>query len=204
MLLLVAGTGAHAQTSDPGAPRVALVRVVEESGDVLEQNPAGLPLQPGAAYEAAAVRDALRWLYATGRYADVTAEMAETAAGVQLDFVVRRNFFVNQVRVIGLQAPPAENWALAALRLALGTTFREDDLVEALDRLRQTMADEGLFQAQIERELTPHEATRQMDITLRVEPGPRARVGAILLDNQTPYPDAELLRRSKLQPKHTS
>src|SRR4029077_3415271 len=57
-----------------GQPVVA-IRVVDDSGAVLESNPAGLPLQPGQAFSAQAERDSLRQLFRTGRYADLTAEL---------------------------------------------------------------------------------------------------------------------------------
>ena len=38
-----------------------------------------------------------------------------------------------------------------------------------------------------------------MNVTLRVTPGPRARIGAITLHNLTAYPDAEILSRAKLK-----
>ena len=43
---------------------------------------------------------------------------------------------------------------------------------EALDRLRQTLEDDGLYQAKLDYETTPHPDTLQMDILVRVTPGP--------------------------------
>ena len=37
---------------------------------------------------------------------------------------------------------------------------------------------------------------------MTVDSGPRARVGDIAIDNNTPYPDRELLRKSKLSTKN--
>ena len=70
---------------------------------------------------------------------------------------------------------------------------------EALDRLRQTLEDDGQYQAKIDYETTPHPDTLQMDILVRVTPGPRARIGAITIQNQTQFPDEELRGRLKLK-----
>ena len=180
--------------------RVVAIRIIAESGAVLEENPSKLPLQPGQPLEAAAVRESLRALYRTGRYADLRAELHPAAGGVQLDFVVRLNFFVNLVRAEGLREPPGEPQALAALRLGLGEMFRESELAEALERLQQSLRDNGLYQAMLGHQLHPNAETRQMDILVRVTPGLRARLGAVALHNSTDLPDGELLEHSKLRP----
>jgi outer membrane protein assembly complex protein YaeT len=52
----------------------------------------------------------------------------------------------------------------------------------ALARLRQTLANDGFYQAQLDPELSPIPDKSAMDITVRVTPGPRARLGAITVD----------------------
>ncbi len=207
----LAAVGLHARVPPSPAPRppqtlaqaegerVVAIRVVSEAGEVLEENP-GLPAQLGQPLDSEAVRESLRQLYRTGRYADLRAETTTVAGGVRLDFVVRRNFFVNLVRVTGLREPPGESLALTSLNLPPGAPVRESALKEALERLRQTLREEGLYQAQLAYDLSPHRETHQMDVTFRVVPGPRARLGAITLRNHTELPDADLLARSRLRP----
>jgi len=184
------------------AERILSIRVVTEAGEVLKENLADLPLQPGQQFNSEVVRESLRQLYRTGRYADLRAETSRVAGGLRLDFVVQQNFFVNLVRVTGLREPPGEPLAIAAMRLGLGQTFRESTLREGLASLRQTLREEGLYQAQVEPELLPHPGTRQMDIVVRVVPGPRARLGVIQLHNHSEFPDQDLLGRSKLRAGH--
>ena len=197
--LFCAGS-ATAQNGPSGEPsRVVAVRVVTESGSVLEQNPPQLTLQPGQPFSMEAESASLRELYRTGRYADLRAELTDMPGGVRLDFVVRQNFYINRVQIAGLREPPGESLALSALRLNLGEIFRESDMKEALERLRQTLEDDGQYQAKIDYETTPHPDTLQMDILVRVTPGPRARIGAITIQNQTEFPDEELRGRLKLK-----
>ena len=198
--LLCAGS-ADAQGNSTGEPPlVAAVRVVTESGAVLEQNPSELPIRPGQAFSMETESSSLRELYRTGQYADLRAELTDVPGGVRLDFIVQQNYYINRVQVEGLREPPSESLALSALRLNLGETFRESDLKEAAERLRQTLEDEGEYQPKIEDALTPHPDTLQMDILFRVTPGPRARVGAIQIQNQTEFPDEELREQLKLKP----
>jgi outer membrane protein insertion porin family len=197
---LSAGSAAAQGNLPAEPPRVTAVRVVTESGSVLEQDPPQLPIRSGQVFSMEAESASLRELFRTGQYADLRAELMDVPGGVRLDFVVRQNFYINLVHVEGLREPPSESLALSALRLNLGEAFRESDLKEAVDRLRQTLEDEGQYQAKTRYELTPHPDTLQMDILIRVMPGPRARVGAIQVQNQTEFPDEELRDQLNLNP----
>lgn len=197
--LLCAGPLA-AQNNLPGEPpRVVAVRVVAESGAVLEQNPPKLTLQPGQPFSLEAESASLRELFRSGRYADLRAELTDVPGGVRLDFVVRQNLYINRVQIEGLHEPPGEALALSALRLNVGEPFRESDMKEALDRLRQTLEDDGQYQAKLDYVTTPHPETLQMDILVRVMAGPRARIGVITIQNQTQFANAELRNRVKLK-----
>ncbi len=197
--LLCAGPLA-AQSGFPGEPpQVAAVRVVAESGAVLEQNPPKLTIQPGQPFSMEAESASLRELFRSGRYANLRAELADVPGGVRLDFVVRQNFYINRVQIEGLHEPPGEALALSALRLNVGEPFRESDMKEALDRLRQTLEDDGQYQAKLDYVATPHLDTLQMDILVRIAAGPRARIGAITIQNQTQFANAELRSRVKLK-----
>ncbi len=179
--------------------QVAAVRVVSESGEVLEENPAGLAQQAGLNYRSDAVRESLRQLYRSGRYADIRAEATAGEGGVRLDFVVRPNAYVNSVRVSGLKEPPGEGAALAALQLGLGEIFREQALHDALERLQQTMRDDGFYQAGIAVERKETAATHQMEILVHVVPGKRARIGAVTEHGGTSSNGNELVRQARLK-----
>src|SRR5665213_1009851 len=189
-----------AQSGFPGEPpRVVAVRVVTESGAVLQQDPPKLTIQQGQPFSTEAESASLRELLRSGLYADLRAELADIPGGVRLDFVVRQNLYINKVQIDGLREPPAEGLALSALRLNVGETFRENDMKEALDRLRQTLEDDGLYQSKVDYVTTPHPETLQMDILVHVATGPRARIGAITVQNQTQFTDEELRSHLKIK-----
>jgi outer membrane protein insertion porin family len=190
-----------AQESSVEGQLVTGVRVVDSSGGEVSDKIAPLPLEVGRPFDYSTERRSLRQLYRMGDYADIRAEAAPEAGGVRIDFVVRRNYYNNVVRIVGLKEPPTEPAALASLRLVLGEPFRESSVREAADRLKSALSDDGLYQAKINWALTPREDTRQMDVTMLVDSGPRARLGDISIDNQTSYPNDELLRRAKLLKK---
>src|SRR5260370_1641048 len=110
-LRCLSGAVAQAQTAQPqpaqleGRP-VTAIRIADQSGNVLDENVTGLPLQLNQPFTLAAERESLRQLYRRGRYADIVAQVTTAPEAFQVDFVVRLNFFINAVRVTGLHEPP--------------------------------------------------------------------------------------------------
>lgn len=184
----------------PTGPNVVSVRVVTAGGKVLVDAPKGIPSQAGKPLNRGEVAASLRILYQTGVYADLQAVTTRVADGVTLDFIARENLFINLVSVEGVPAPPTEASAVASMQLSLGQTYHSGDVDEALDRLRDTLRDEGLYQAKVTAEQVPHSETHQMDIIAKVVAGPRVRLGKIDLINNTEYKDADLLSVLKLKP----
>ena len=201
---------ASALAQTPAAPqsagqiegqRVAAIRILDQSGEVLQGQASGLPLQVNQPFTIDAERQGLRQLYRTGLYADIVVQVTSVPQGLEVDFLVRPNFFVDAVRVNGLHEPPSDSVAVSSMRLALGEPFRESDIPAALDRLKDALEDEGLYQAKLSYRLVSHAATHQMDIIVDVVQGQRARVGTINLVNQSPFTDGEIRDRLRLKPK---
>jgi outer membrane protein insertion porin family len=189
-----------AQSNFPGEPpQVAAVRVVSEQGSVLEQNPSQLTIQPGQQFSIEKESASLRELFRSGRYSDLRAVLTDVPGGVRLDYIVHQNFYINRVQLEGLREPPSEAQALSSLRLNVGDTFREGEMKDAVDRLRQTLEEDGLYQPLVTYEANPHPDTLQMDVIVRVTPGPRARIGEITIKNQTQFSGEDLRDRLKLR-----
>jgi outer membrane protein assembly complex protein YaeT len=180
--------------------RVADIRIVDDKGHALSDKLPAIALQLDKPFEMDQERSSLRTLYATGRYAQIHTEVTPENDGIRVDFVVQRNLFNNVIRIEGIKEPPSEASALAALRLPLGEAFRESASNEGLARLADTLKEEGLYKAKIEHQLEPHPDTQQMDVSVNITPGRRARVGAITLDNKSSFTEKELLGRSRLKP----
>ncbi len=179
--------------------KIVAIRIVKEDGQVLSESPSGIAVETGKVLERRKIAESLRALYRTGDYADLRAVVTPVVDGVRLDFVVRENLFFNQVRIEGLSAPPSDASAAAAMQLTLGQAYRRAVVDEALERLRETLRDEGLYQAEVSAETVPHAETHQVNIVVHVKPGRRARVGTIQLKNGTEYHDAEILSRLKMK-----
>jgi outer membrane protein assembly factor BamA len=194
------GQTATSTSSSPAAalPVVAM-RIVNEEGHVLSETPSGLPVEIGRPLDRDEVAQSIRLLYGTGDYADLKAVATPLEDGLRLDFVVRENLFFSQVLIQGLTPPPSESSAAAAMQLAPGKPFRQEDVNEGLDHLRDLLKDEGLYKAEIYAANKPRPETHEMDVIVRVKPGPRARVDSVQLHNETEYKDAEILSRLKMK-----
>lgn len=180
-------------------PKVVAIRIVREDGQVLAESPSGIPVETGKPLERGKIAESLRALYRTGDYSDIRAVATPVTDGLQLDFVVRENLFFNQVRLEGLVPPPSEASAAAAMQIGLGQTYRKTTMDEALERLRETLREEGLYEAEVSAETVPHAETHQMDLVVHVKPGPRARAESIQLKNDTAYREGEILSRFKMK-----
>ncbi len=206
LVLLLGGGSACAQvpqkmpSENEPALNVVAVRVVREDGSVLIANPGGLAVEIGKPLQRDQVAASIRTIYQTGDYADLRAVVTREAAGIRLDFVARENLFINQVLIEGLKAPPSDASAAAAMQLALGQTYRAADIDDAINRLREALREEGLYQAKVTAEPQPHPETHQTDVLAHVESGPRVRLRSVELLNNTHYPDAQLLKLFKLKP----
>jgi len=208
LALLMGGAAARGQVSQDGAsanivkeePKIVAIRLVKENGQVLSEAPTGIAIETGKPLDRGKIAESLRALYRTGDYADLQAVVTPATDGVRLDFMVRENLFFNQVRIEGLSAPPSEASAAAAMQLTLGQTYRRAVVDEGLERLRETLRDEGLYQAEVSVQEVPHLDTHQMNLVVLVKPGRRARIGTIQLKNGTEYRDPEILSRLKMRP----
>src|SRR5580658_2399958 len=198
-----AGFGSSVRAQDAlveGRP-VTEIHVVDDTGrDVANALPP-LALQAGKPFDFVLERESLRVLYHLGDYSDIRVTTTLEDSGVRVNFVVQLNYYNNVVRIEGLKEPPSDSAALAAMRLNLGEPFRQSSLVEGIQRLQDTLRADGLYLANVKWSLEPHGDTRQMVVTVMVDPGPRARIGGIAVDNQTPYSDKQLLQHSKIKAK---
>jgi outer membrane protein insertion porin family len=199
--IFISSPSMSAQEANAEGQQVTEVRVVDETGTPVTQKVPPLPLEAGKPFDFPAERESLRDLYRLGDFSDIRVSTVPEDGGLRVDFIVRRNFFNNVIRIEGLKEPPSEPAALASMRLNLGEPFRDSSLREAVERLAGALHDDGLYEAKITWALIPHEDTRQMDVTITINPGVRALIGDIAIDNQTPYTDLELLHHSRISNK---
>src|SRR5579863_3316883 len=137
-----------------------LVRSIQISGlspadrDHLLQS---LPQKAGEPLERAQVRDSIRALYATGRFADIQADVVPSGDGVVLTFANSANFFVEAVDLEGGPTRPTRNQIVNASKFQLEERYTRDKLDRALENIRQLMQEGGYYKARVTAESTSNE-----------------------------------------------
>lgn len=133
----------------------------------------GSPLQRDS------IRESIRALYATGRFADIQAEVAPSGEGIALTLVTSPNFFVGAVKAEGAPTHPTANQILNASKLQLGELYTHDKLNRALENIRQLMQENGYYRARVTAESAAIAATQQIDVLFHVSAGSQAQVGEL-------------------------
>ena len=125
------------------------------------------------------VRDSIRTLFATGRFADIQAEAVPSGDEVILTFTTSANFFLGGVDVEGAPNRPTSNQIINASKLQLGELYTHDRLDRALENVRRVMEEGGYYQARVTAESTSNVETQQVSVLIHITPGTQAHVGEV-------------------------
>ena len=146
-----------------------------------------LPQKSGAEFNRRLVRESIRALYATGRFADIQAEAAPSGEGVRLSFVTAPNFFVGRVEVeAGDLVRPSQNQIINAAKFQLGEQYTRESLDRAIVSVRRLMEQNGYYLARVTAESASNPVTQQVDVLIHISPAEGAKVGKV----QVQGPDA--------------
>ena len=191
----------------PGAETGLLGRVVEQIRVIVEGGQQSgwlkeIPLKQGDRLERDKVRESLRVLYRSGRFAEVQADATVLpSGGVALEFRSKPNYFNGNVTVTGLpKSGLSDSEVAGAAGLDLGAEFREEKLKDAENRILRLLQDEGYWAAKVDAKLARHEETQQMDVEFQVTPGTRARVGKLTVTGDPSLTSAEAMAICGMQP----
>jgi len=138
-----------------------------------------LPQKTGEPLDRGHVRDSIRALYATGRFADIQADVVPAGEGVTLTFTSSANYFVGAVDVEGAPTRPTRNQIINASKFQLGELYTHDKLDRALENIRQLMQEGGYYRARVTAESASNAATQQVDILFHITAGVQAHVGEV-------------------------
>jgi outer membrane protein assembly complex protein YaeT len=139
-----------------------------------------LPQKIGQPLDRNGIRDSIRALFATGRFADIQAEVVPSGDGVVLTLTTSANFFVGGVDVEG--APPnrpTPNQIINAAKFQLGELYSREKLNRAIENVRQLMQEDGYYRARVTAESTSNPSTQQVQILFHLTPGAQAHVGEV-------------------------
>ena len=125
------------------------------------------------------IRDSIRTLYSTGRFADIEAEVVPSGDGVIVTFATSANFFIGAVDVDGAPNRPNKNQIINASKFQLGERYTKDKLDRAIENIRELLQEDGYYRARVTAESTSNTDTQQVNILFHLTPGAQAHVGEV-------------------------
>ena len=127
------------------------------------------------------LRDSIQALFRTGRFENIRADVSRVPEGARLTFLVEPAWFVGDVRVSRVRRPPSEGQLVNAAQLQLGELFTERKLATGTRSVRALLVEHGFREPRIGHSLEHDPMTQQVHVTLMVESGRRAQIGALLV-----------------------
>jgi outer membrane protein insertion porin family len=159
-----------------------------------------LPQKPGQPLDRDLVRESIRALFATGRFADIQAEVAPSGPGVLLTFTTSLNFFVGAVDVDGAPSHPNNNQIVNATKLQLGELHSLEKLDRALQNVRQLMQENGYYRARVTAESTSNAINQQVNILFHITAGEPAHIGEVKLTGHAAFSEDQLQDFAAMHP----
>jgi outer membrane protein insertion porin family len=159
-----------------------------------------LPQKSGQPLDRDQVRESIRVLFSTGRFADIQAEITPSGPNVLLSFATSANFFVGAVNVEGAPNRPSYNQIVNASKFQLGELESLDKLNRAVENIRLLMQENGYYRARVTAESTSNPATQQVDILFHVTPGDPAHIGQVTVTGHSSFSQTQVQDIAKMHP----
>ncbi|HZB87026.1 MAG TPA: POTRA domain-containing protein [Terracidiphilus sp.] len=187
-------TGAGSSLAGLGGLPVQHIDFEGVSADRVQPLRERLALKVGAPLTEQALARSLRTVFDSGLFETVAVKGSRENGGVALTFAGTARSFIGTVSVYGARGATINAQLERASRLEAGTRFAPGLLEQAVERMRQVLADNGYHEPAIAHTLTPHPVEQLTDIAFQVTSGPQARVGTVAVSGDAGM-SAEMFRR---------
>ena len=134
-------------------------------------------------------------LYASGYYDDIKVDAETAPDGILVRFITTPTAFVGHVDVIGkIKSPPNQGQLLSTVQLNVGTPFHGKLLDAAKANINQLLKQNGLYESKIDISQSLNSDTQEMNITVRVDSGKRAKYEMPIIQGEPKLSDDTILR----------
>jgi len=161
--------------------------------------PGHLAQAEGAPLRAEDLQKSLRQLFATGLFETVQVDGSRQQDGLTLVFHGTPRAFIGTVSVDGAKGATMNTQLQRASQLAAGTRFTQAKLSQALEQMRETLADNGFHEPAISQTLTQRPNEQLVDIAFHVVSGAQARVGTVQVTGESGMTAEEFRRHAHLK-----
>ena len=184
----------HSVWNEAGQP-VAAIRF---DGVVFADNDptvTGLTQKAGQPLDPERVRADLVRLFQSGRYRDISLSAETSAAGLTLIYAGVPRYYVGRVEIVGIGSERLTSLLEFATKLDPGRPYTETDLPAALNGVKESLAENGYYQPTINVTTEKDDVGHQINVSVEVQIGPQARVGAVAVTGADPGITAEDFRK---------
>ena len=161
-----------------------------------------LPQKVGQPLSRENVSQSIRALFASGRFADIQAEVEPSGDGVALTFTTSPNFFVGAVDIDGAPSRPNANAIGNATKFQLGELYSAERMNRAIENVKHVLEENGYYRAKVTGETTSNVSNQQVNVVLHVSPGPQAEVGEVRVTGTSDLTPAQVEKIARLRHGH--
>ncbi|HJZ99671.1 MAG TPA: POTRA domain-containing protein [Candidatus Solibacter sp.] len=152
-------------------------------------------LKPGEPLRSEDAAEAIDRLFATGAFEDISVDVQPTADGVDVRIVTEPVRFVSGYTINGgIAQPPNRGELTSSAQVQLGAAFHEADVSNGVDRIKELLRANGLYEASVTPEVQQDSPAEQVFITFNVKAGKRAKYEQPVIHGETGLSDAAILR----------
>jgi outer membrane protein insertion porin family len=189
LFALVGAVCACAQIPEPAAfegQRIVSVRLEPADQPLTSGELSSVVLlKPDLPYHAADLRATIKRLYDTGRYKYIEVEGRPLNGGVAIVIHTRYQWFNGWVHIASdIKRSPTRGEIAGAAGIELGRPFSAEALAAAVDRVRPVLEENGFYEAKVSSQVTRDPVHQQVNITVVVDAGKRARYRKPIITGQ--------------------
>ncbi len=159
--------------------RVTAIQFKGVDAKTLAPLPAQLELQSGDRLDPQKVRESLRRLYSTGLYQNIDVQGIRAANEVTIIFAGTPRLFIGTVTITGLKNDRLSAQLVRATKLYPGTIFSPSKMEQAGTLLRETLEENGYYEAKVTPQPVDDTPNFQVNINFLIQIGTRAKVGNV-------------------------
>ncbi len=156
-------------------------------------------MQPGQPFSQSALRASIRQLFATGLYAQISAQGAMQGQSVVITFRGTPQLFLHRVYVTGVRQEIFAAQLQRSTGLEIGTRYTRHSLPRATQALRTALQQSGYFESGIHASAKPASVKNQVDVYFQITLGRQARVGAMHVIGEAGMTQKKLRRVARLK-----
>lgn len=156
-----------------------------------------LPFKPGDLVRLDAMREAIRKLYATGRFGDISIDASPEGSGAVLRISAEFNYFISGVNISGENEPPNRDQLVTAAKLELGTLYMESFLDQAVNSMLDKLRLNGLYNATVQSRVDLRPETQEANVYFDIDTGGRAHFDGVEVVGQINRPKESVVKATQ-------